>query len=328
VDEGARPGDRGDAELNRHIEGWLAAQIFKTQLETLAIDDGFAEMPPEPKSLRDLHPPYHGVPPWRVRISPAGGGNRLDESELAIIGEHPGALALRISGLNQVTFESLITGYGGQFSAIEFHKCPRIADLSPLEDLPRLQLVTFYWNQRATRLWDLSRNPRLTGLRFEDFTRLHDLRDLRAGGSLQELSFGDALFSTSVFESLEPLAALSGLRSLEFNAKRIDDGRIEPIGELTGLEELKFPTSMLPVRQVAWLRARLPASIKSDSLAPVVKVQPPLLEDDGRTKDVCLVGKRQPFLNSASDAARIKKHVDGFWQMVDDFRRDPALKPD
>jgi hypothetical protein len=29
-----------------------------------------------------------------------------------------------------------------------------------------------------------------------------------------------------------------------------------------------------------------------------------------------------------ADETRIKKHVDAFWQMVDTFRRDPALTPD
>lgn len=85
-------------------------------------------------------------------VLPQIGGGRLDESHLTAIGEHASARALRISGLDQATFESLVARYGKQFSAIEFWKCPRIADLSPLEDLPDLQLVAFYWNQRATRL--------------------------------------------------------------------------------------------------------------------------------------------------------------------------------
>lgn len=174
----------------------------------------------------------------------------------------------------------------------------------------------------------MTRNPRLTGLRFEDFTRLHDLLDLRTGASLQELDFGNAIWVTSVFESLEPLAGLGGLRSLSFNAKRIEDGRTEPLGELTGLEELNIPTNMFTTRQLAWLRARLPDSVKSRSLAPIEQLKDPFEDERGQIKDVLLVGKRKPFLNSVADQARIKKHVDGFWQMVDAFRGDPALKPD
>jgi hypothetical protein len=173
----------------------------------------------------------------------------------------------------------------------------------------------------------MSRNPRLTGLCFENFIHLRDLRDLHTGASLQELQFGDAWSSTSVFESLEPLATLSGLRYLNFNAKRIDDGRIEPLGELRRLETLWFPPRQFTTRQVAWLRARLPDSLESASLGPVVQLEQPL-ELGGRTRDILLVGKRKPFLNSAIDAARVRTHVDGFTQMVADFRRDPTLNPD
>jgi len=285
-------------------------------------------MTSEPKSLLDLRRKYDVDPPWLVNlVLPEIGGGRLGLTHLAVIGDNPSAWALRISGLDQATFESLVAGYGGQFSAIDFWKCPRIADLSPLEDLPDLQLVAFYWNQRATRLWNLSRNPGLAGLHFEDFTRLHDLRDLQAGASLQELAFGDAVWSTSVFASLGPLATLAGLRSLTFNAKRIDDGRIEPLGELIRLEALTFPPNMFTTRQVAWLRARLPASLDSASLAPIVPLEQPF-ETGGKTRDVLLVGKHKPFLNSVTDQVRIRKHVEGFFQMVDDFRRDPNLGPD
>ena len=284
-------------------------------------------MASEPNSLLDLRRKNRTDPPWLVNlVLPEIGGGCFDESHLAAIVENPSARALRISGLDQATFESLVVRYGPQFSAIEFWKCPRIADLSPLEELPDLQLVAFYWNQRATRLWNMSRNPRLAGLCFEDFTRLHDLRDLRSGASLQELEFGDAVWSTSVFESLEPLVALSGLRSLNFNAKRIDDGRIEPLAHLIRLEALRFPPRQFTTRQVAWLRAKLPASLESASLAPVVPLGQPL-ELEGKTRDVLLAGKRKPFLNSVTDEVRVRKHVDEFQQMVDDFQRDPTLNP-
>jgi hypothetical protein len=293
-----------------------------------AVRGELAKMAPEPNSLLGLRRKDWADSAWLVNlVMPKIGGGRLDESHLAAIGENPSARALRISGLDQATFERLVARYGPQFSAIEFWKCPRIADLSPLEDLPDLQLVAFYWNQCATRLWNLSRNPRLTGLCFEDFTRLHDLRDLEAGIALKELQFGDAVWSTSVFESLGPLAALGGLRSLNFNAKRIGDGRIEPLGGLTRLQALRFPPRQFTTRQVAWLRARLPTSLESAALTPVVQFERPF-KLDGKDKDVLLVGKRKPFLNSVTDEVRIRKHVNEFWQMVGDFQRDPTLKPD
>jgi hypothetical protein len=281
-----------------------------------------------PRSLRELRRSHTDDEPWLVNlVLPEIGGGRLEPSGLAVLEERPDATALRISGLDQASFETLVTEYAARFTAVEFWKCPRIADLSPLESLPRLELVAFYWNQRATRLWDLSCNPSLTGLHVDDFTRLHDLRDLEGGGSLRELGFGDLIWSTSVFESLGPLARLSGLERLAFTAKRIEDGRIQPLGELHGLTELSFPSNLFTTRQVAWLRAHLPPTLDSESLSPLRILKRPV-EYRGRTRDVLLVGKRQPFLSSVADAARIERHVRRFDDMVADFRRDPTLPPD
>jgi hypothetical protein len=282
----------------------------------------------EPRTLHELRRHHRERPPWLLSlVLPHVGGGRMDLAHLAAIGEHPEATALSVSGLDQSTFERLVTDYGAQFSAIELWKCPRIADLSPLEDVPGLRLVSFYWNQRATRLWDLRRTPALTGLNLDDFTRLHDLDDLARGTSLRELGFGDMIWSTSVYTSLEPVGSLAGLRSLAFSAKRIEDGRVDPLGSLTGLEELGFPTSLFSTRQVAWLRARLPETVHSRSLAAVVHLDRPY-EYRGKTRDVLLVGKRKPMLSSVVDAARIERHVAAFEAMVREFRDDPALLPE
>lgn len=250
----------------------------------------------EPTDLLDLRRKDRADPPWLLNlVLPEIGGGRFDESHLAGVASNPNAHALRVSGLDQATFEALVSRYGPQFSAIEFWKCPRIVDLTPLEDLTDLRLVSFYWNQRR-------------------------------GKALLELEFGNAVWDKAVFETLEPLVELGGLRSLKFSAKRINDGRVEPLAALQKLEALSFPRNQFTTRQVAWLRARLPKSLESESLEPVNHLSPPL-EYDGKVRDVLLVGKRKPFLNSVEHAARIRKHIDGFRQMVDDFRSDPALTP-
>ena len=65
-------------------------------------------------------------------------------------------------------------------------------------------------------------------MHFEDFTQLNTLDDLAAGSSLEELGFGNAVWVTSVYATLGPLAGLVGLRHLTFSAKRIMDGRVQP----------------------------------------------------------------------------------------------------
>ncbi|MEJ7831564.1 MAG: hypothetical protein WKF79_01500 [Nocardioides sp.] len=280
-----------------------------------------------PKDLLELRRAGDTKPPWLVDlVLPEIGGGRFDPAHLEAIDDKRGAVALRVSGLDQSTFERIVSTYGSQFSAIEFWKCPRIEDLTPLEDITNLQMVSFYWNQRSPRLWNLARTPRLRALRFEDFTRLHQLNDLREGLALEELIFGDAVWRKSTFESLEPLASLTGLRSLSFHPKRVDDGRIQPLGSLTNLHTLSIPTNLFTTEQIAWLRARLPETVESAALAALMPLKRPL-DLDGKLRDVLLIGKRKPFLSAELDAARIRKHVQSFDQMVSAFRNDPGLEP-
>jgi hypothetical protein len=259
-------------------------------------------------------------------------GGRTTARDLDAIAARPDATALRVSGLDQKTFERLVSRHGSQFDAIYFWKSGRIADLTPLESLPQLRLVAFYVNQRTTRLWDFRRTPRLVGLQFENFTRLHALDDLRTAVTLEELHFGDALWNTSVYDSLSPLAALTSLRRLTFNARRLDDGRIQPLASLRSLQSLGFPANLFTTSQVAWLRARLPESVQSHVLGPLMPLGPiKNLSDNTVTeldKNVLVVGKRKPALSSRRDGARIQKYVDEFERLVQRFRDDPGAQPD
>jgi hypothetical protein len=286
------------------------------------------EMNGAPESLTELRRARSADAGWLVDlVLPDIGGGRFASADFARVEQRPDASALRVSGLDQPTFEELISQHGGQFAAIQFWKCPRLTDLTPLESLPDLRLVSFYWNQRASRLWDLTKTPALVGLHFDDFTRLRDLSDLAVGSSLIELEFGDAVWNKSVFESLDPLAELQSLRDLKLSAKRINDGRIEPLGALQALSALSFSSKQFTTAQVAWLRARLPDSLQCEALEPLRHLSPPL-RVGGKVLDVLLVGKRKPFLNSADDAARIQKHVGQFGKMVAEFRANPSLLAD
>jgi hypothetical protein len=270
----------------------------------------------QPSRLIDLRS-HIGPRPWMLNlVLPEIGGGKATAKDLEPISERPDATAITISGLDQDTFEHFVSGYGRQFAGIHFWKCPRIADLSPLQDLPQLTHVAFYWNQRTTRLWDLSATPSLRGLHFEDFTRLNILDDLAAGSSLEELGFGNAVWVTSAYETLDPLAGLGRLRHLDFSAKHILDDRIQPLASLTALESVSFPTRLFTTEQCAWLRARLPVTATGRVLEPSMKLDKPLVNG----KDTLIIGKRKPWLNSGKDAERIARYEAQFWQLVEGFR--------
>jgi hypothetical protein len=193
--------------------------------------------------------------------------------------------------------------------------------------LPNLTHVAFYWNQRTERLWNFAKTSRLQGLQLDDFTRLHDLSELEAASGLDELRFGNMIWRTATFVSLDPLRHLLGLRSLSFEAKRIDDGRVQPLGELQRLESLRFPSNQFTTEQVAWLRARLPDTLRSQSLEPIRTLDRPIPFKQGAPKDTLVVGKRKPFLNSIEDADRIAGYIDAFSRMVHEFRQHPEREP-
>jgi hypothetical protein len=269
-----------------------------------------------------------GTEPWRANLVLGEiGGGRATEADLDVLASQPDATAITVSGLDQPTFEALIERYGSQFVAMHFWKCPRVNDLSPLERLPQLRFVSFYWNQRATRLWDFTQTPDLQGAVFDDFTRLHDLSDLSAARSLQDLRIGDKVWDSAVLESLEPLTPLVQLESLRFGAKRLVDGSVEPLASLRGLKRLKISYRQFTTQQLAWLRVHLPAGIECDALEPVRHLDKGF-EYGGKLRDVLLVGKGKPYLNSGSDAKRINRHVDEFWRFVERYEQNPSLEPE
>lgn len=260
-------------------------------------------------------------------VQPEIGGGRLPREALAAFERAPHATATVVSGLDQATFEALVAAYGARLTAMYFWKCPRIEDLTPLESMPGLSLVAYYWNQRTTRLWDFRRTPQLRGFSFDDFSRLRNLADLQSATSLEELQFGNLVWSKAEFETLEPLAALGQLRRLAFNAKRIVDGRIQPLARLSGLERLDFPSGQFTTEQIAWLRAHLPDSVQGRSLGALYRIEAAYVQTGMMGGDVLPVGKRQRILDSQKDAARVQRHVAAFAALVARFREDPDREP-
>lgn len=282
-----------------------------------------------PNRLTDLTVRRGDRGSWHLDlVLPHISGGKLELADLGRIEEAPHARAMTVSGLDQRALEALIERYGKQFVGLYFWKCPRVVDLAPLEDLPNLTHVAFYWNQRAVRLWDLSKTPSLKGLQFEDFTRLRNLDDLAHAVSLEELVFGDAVWVKTVFPSLAPIGELGQLRHLNFAVRRIDDNSVQPLARLRRLELFDCPSNLFTAEQFAWLRARLPEETEGRVLKPLIELERALPRGDGGPpKDVVVIGKRKPWLNSVSDAALIARYASDFWRMVERYRANPELLP-
>ena len=238
-------------------------------------------------------------------------GGRIKKEDIDVLGELPNVTEVSISGLTQDTFDYFIENYGAQLKAIIFWKCPLVGDLKRLELLDHVEYIVYFWNQRAEKLWDFSNTKSLKGFSYEDFTRMHDLSQVLKSPLLQELNFGDMIWTKYILNTLEPLRECSSLRRLSFSAKKILDGKIEPIAYLKKLERLSFPTRLFTTEQVAWLKAHVPDTVTSKELNACWTLEKPLTINR-KNKDTFIVGKRKPFLDSVQDRARINKYIEQF----------------
>lgn len=150
------------------------------------------------------------------------GGGRLEKEEIDIIKKCPNAKSLKVSGLNQETFEYLIRNYGQQFEAIFFHKNKMESDLSLLSNLDGLKYISYFFNQKATNLWDMSKNINLKGLAIYDFSRLHSIEMISTAPDLEVFSIGDQVWAGTVIESLKPLID-STVTRFSWWGKKIED---------------------------------------------------------------------------------------------------------
>jgi hypothetical protein len=252
-------------------------------------------------------------------------GGRTSIADLEQIG--PQVTALTISGLDQDAFEALVRRAGAQLSALHLWKCPRVIDLSPLEGLPEFTHAAIFWNQRTEKLWNMRFTPKLEALHFKDFVKLTKLDDLRSADlSLRELEFGDASSSRFVVQTLDPVGDLPQLERLSFNPKSIVDGRVQPLARLRRLRELDIAPALFTVEQLAWLRARLPATVTSVALAPFSRLSQPVRRG-AKALDVLVNGKGMPFLSSTVDAKRLEKYVETFGECVRRYEMNPEDEP-
>jgi hypothetical protein len=119
---------------------------------------------------------------------------------------------------------------------------------------------------------------------------------------------------------------LTNLNRLNFNAKSIVDGRIQPLAGLRQLRELDFPSVQFNVEQLAWLRSKLPSTLSSPALSPARRLHRPL-HRGGKELDLLVNGRRMPFLSSSSDAEKVERYTRQFNALVARFADFPDQEP-
>lgn len=256
------------------------------------------------------------APDWDVT------GGIIRVSDIDVLAGHPDARSVTVSGLRQDTFEYFIQTYGRQLRYIQFFKNKLVEDWSLLGSLPELECVDFFHNQRITKLWDMGCNYALKAVFLEDFTKLHDLSGIEKAPALEWFHFGDAVWSTSVVDTLTVFAA-SPVRRLSFSGKNIEDQDLSFVPRMPQLEIFDFPSNLFSTEQVAWLVANCP-ELEGQSLKPYITCLG--RNPDTGTSDiptVRIVGRRKPTFRIEGNEARIQEYAERFRQSVRKYRGVP-----
>lgn len=256
------------------------------------------------------------APDWDVT------GGKISKTDIDVLADYPDVKSVTISGLSQDTFEYFILTYGKQLKYIEFFKNKSVEDWSLLGTLPELECLEFFHNQKIAKMWDMRHNYALRAIIIEDFTRLHDLTGVEKAPALEWFYMGDAVWSTSVIDSLTMFAA-SPIKRISFYGKKIKDMDLSFVPQMTKLEIFDFPRNMFSTEQVAWVVANCP-NLEGAALKPYMDFLG-WNESTGKPDipTALIVGKRKPSIHVEGNEARIQRYVKQFEEYVKKYRDIP-----
>lgn len=248
------------------------------------------------------------------------GGGTISVEDIDKLTTFPDIDVVTVSGLHQDTFEYFIKTYGKQLKAIRFFKNKLVEDWSLLSTLPQLEYVHFFANQRISSLWDMSKNFSLTGLCIENFTQLKSIVGIAMAPALKDFRIGDAVWRTTVIESLMPLAN-TRIERLSFYGKSVTENDYSFLSKMPELKEFDFPTNMLTTEQVAWIVANFP---KLEGFALKPKRDCDKYDSSmNKVPGVLIVGKRKPCLSIQGNEQRIEKYIRNFEQLTQKYEGIP-----
>lgn len=229
-------------------------------------------------------------------------------------GKHPEIL--EISGMNQQSLEYFVQHYGKSYRYLSFFKCQLIQDFSPLEDLENLEEVSLYWNIRADKLWDFSRNVSLRSIGISDAKKMTlNPELLKTSNVLETVCFSGSIFNNYPMESLDCFAGMPALKHLWLNNIRLNSKSLDALNSMPALERFDFDAGMLTTEEIAWIVAKYP-NLSGKCLCAYNK-------EDAMLNDVRVCGFRKPGLDLPQHQKRLDKYVAQFNALVEKYRNEP-----
>jgi hypothetical protein len=187
----------------------------------------------------------------------------------------------------------------------------RAADLSPFSAIPNLRNLKIHWNTKLIAVDAIGQLHGLESLVLVDVPKVSDLSPLEALSELAALEFSGGIWKPNHVISLAPIASLTKLEELVLTNLRVKSGGLRPLGGCRSLKTLTL-SNQFDTEDYSYLSVALP-QVQCESFAPWVRVN----HSDG--KDTMITGRRKPFLNSKTDAAKISEYEVAFRQLQRQF---------
>lgn len=228
-------------------------------------------------------------------------------------GKHPEIL--QICGMNQQSLEYFVQHYGKSYRYLSFFKCQLIQDFSPLEDLGNLEEVSLYWNIRADKLWDFSKNTSLKTISISDAKKMTlNPELLKTSNVLETVCFSGSIFNNYPMESLECFAGMPALKHLWLNNIRLNNKSLDALKSMPALERFDFDAGMLTTEEIAWIVAKYP-DLSGKCLCAYNK-------EDALLNDVRVCGFRKPGLDLPQHQKRLDKYIAQFNALVEKYKNE------
>jgi hypothetical protein len=216
-----------------------------------------------------------------------------------------------ISGLNQKFFDYFCKNFAQKFEIIQFWKCNLIKDFTSFELLNKTHFIIIDWNNKATKLWNMSNNVQLKGLYFNNLMKVTALDGIEYAPSLTELHIEQGPDVKLFLETLTPLMDCNNLKKINIYISGILDGSAVPILKMKSLKEANFMNDLFETEQFAMMAAKLHDVVRPNKPYKICD------HLDFESK-VMVVGKKKPWLKINSK--KLKQYEDEWNEYIEKYK--------
>jgi hypothetical protein len=131
-------------------------------------------------------------------------------------------------------------------------------DFEFLSGFVTLDTLTVWQSPKLKRLDGIERLTRLTIIGLTELGAIESLAPLAALTGLRSLGLSGGMNTTQMLPSLAPLRTLTGLERLNLTAAKVSDGDLDPLCDLSGLTHLELPPRGFEPAEIARVAAAHP----------------------------------------------------------------------